>query len=119
MTEQASEGRKPFAAFLQEQRRGGLHAELTDKLAELVQVCAELGKGGSLTLKISLKPNADGSTMTVSDDVSVKAPEPERGAAIFFADDAGNLSRHDPRQLEIPVREVPLMGMPVQEGGAQ
>ena len=99
--------RKPFAAFLQEQRRGALHGELSDSLQALVQAVAEHGKGGSLTLTIGIKPNADGVTMTVSDKVAVKAPEPERGAAIFFADDAGNLVRHDPRQLEIPVREVP------------
>ncbi len=101
------EGRKPFAAFLQEQRRGGLHGELTDRLAEVVQAVQEHGKPGSLTLKLSIKPNGDGTTMTVSDDISCKTPEPERGAAIFFADDDGNLLRHDPRQLEIPVREVP------------
>ena len=110
------EARKPFAAFLQEQRRGGLHGELSDKLAELVNACNEYGKPGSLTLTIGIKPNADGVTMTVSDKVAVKAPEAERGAAIFFADEAGNLVRHDPRQMEIPVREVPPVEEPKAAG---
>lgn len=99
--------RKPFAAFIQEQRRGGLHGELSDALQLLVQAVAEHRKGGTLTLQISIKPNSDGATMTVSDKIVVKPPEAERGCAIFFADEAGNLVRHDPRQMEIPVREVP------------
>ncbi len=52
--------RKPFAAFLQEQRRGALHGELSDSLQALVQAVAEHGKAGSLTLTTGIKPNADG-----------------------------------------------------------
>lgn len=98
--------RKPFAAFLQEHRNGGLHAELSDGLALLVAACREHAKGGSLTLSVKVTPNADGMTMTVSDEVKVKAPEASRGAALWFADEDGNLSRRNPLQPELPLREV-------------
>lgn len=98
--------RKPFAAFVQEQRAGGLHGELSDGLAELVTAVKELGKPGSIVLTVKVTPNKDGATVTVTDKVKVSMPEAERGAAIFFVDDNGNLSRRNPNQQELPLKEV-------------
>lgn len=100
------EGRKPFAAFIQEQRNGGLHGELSHGLAELVTAVQETQKPGTLTLTVKVQPNKDGVTMTVTDKVVSKLPEGDRGAAIFFIQGDGNLVRRDPRQLEMPLREV-------------
>jgi hypothetical protein len=94
---------KPFAQFLQETRAGLLHAELSDALADIVARCREHQRKGSLTLVIGIAPNKDGVTLTVSDDVRIKAPSGDRGAAIFYADDYGNLNRRDPRQPELPL----------------
>lgn len=107
---------KPFSQFLIEQRAGGLHSEVSEKLQTLVAAVAEHGKAGALTLTISVKP-VDGSVgqYVVSDDVKVKAPEPARGASLFFADDVGNLSRSDPRQPELPLREVPAAPSTIRE----
>lgn len=98
--------RKPFAAWLQEQRNGSLHAELSEALGEVVAACGEHGKAGSVTLKLSVKPNKDGATFLVTDTVVMKKPDGDRPAALFFADDEGNLSRNPPRQTELPLREV-------------
>jgi hypothetical protein len=98
---------KPFAAWLQEQRNGGLHGELSDALADLVAACLEHGRQGTLTLKVDVKPNKDGVTLLVTDEVKVRAPEADRPPALFFADAHGNLSRSNPHQPELPVREVP------------
>jgi hypothetical protein len=92
--------RKPFAAFLHEQRRGALHGELSEKLQELVLAVEEHRKAGTLTLTLSVKPFGDG-TVAITDKIVVKAPEGERGSGIFFADEDGNLSRDDPRQTRI------------------
>lgn len=105
---------RPFAAFLQEQREGVTHSELSEGLSDLVAACIEHGKGGTLTYKVSIKPNKDGVTVFVTDAITVKAPVGERSAALFFADDDGNLSRKDPRQQELPLREV---SRPVLRGG--
>lgn len=99
-------GRRPFAAFLTEHRGGLLHGELSDALKEVVLAAVETGKKGSLQVQITIEPNADGATVTISDKIAVKLPEAERGAAIFFFDAEGNLSRRDPRQMELPLRDA-------------
>lgn len=99
--------RKPFAAFVQEQRNGGLHGELSDALAEVVAAVDEHRKAGTLVLTVKVTPNNDGQTVTVTDKIKVTLPEGDRGAAIFFVDADGNLSRRNPRQIELPLREVP------------
>lgn len=99
--------RRPFAAWLQEQRKGSLHSELSDALAELGLACLEHQGAGAITLTIKAKPNKDGVSLTVTDDVKTKLPQADRGAAIFFADSDGNLSRNNPRQDELgTLREV-------------
>lgn len=105
-TESERDERKPFAAFIQEQRNGGLHGELSDAFAELVRSVDEHRKAGSIVLTIKVAPNNDGQTVTVTDKLKVTAPEGDRGAAIFFVDGDGNLSRRNPRQTELPLREV-------------
>ncbi|MEU0087225.1 hypothetical protein [Streptomyces sp. NPDC006274] len=100
---------RPFAEFLQEQAGGTLHTELSEKLHDLVQAVQETGKGGSITLKIDVKPipGTDGRTLTVTDAVVTKLPKTERPKSIFFIDDDMNLSRTDPRQPVLTgLREV-------------
>lgn len=100
----------PFAVFLQQQRRGLLHGELSDALHDLLAAVKDTGKPGSLTLQIKVKPAAKGNAeqVLVSDLVVAKKPAVERPESIFFLDDSGNLSRSDPRQPELPgIREVP------------
>ncbi len=96
--------RKPFAAFVQEQRGGGLHGELSDALAALVLAVQEHRKTGTIVLTVTVKPNNDGQTVTVTDKLKLTMPEGERGAAIFFADEDGNLTRRNPAQPELPLR---------------
>ena len=97
---------KPFGQFLHEQRNGALHDDLSRSLVELVQACVETGKKGSLTLKVIVSPNDDEETLQVVDDVVVKAPKHTTKPALFFFDKDGNLLRRDPRQAELPLREV-------------
>lgn len=100
--------RKPFAQFLQEARKGGLHTELSDELAELVHACVETGKKGTLVLTVTVVPAKDeDGTVQVTDGVKVTVPKPDARPSVFFADDHGNLSRTNPRQPELPLREVP------------
>jgi hypothetical protein len=98
--EQQEQVIRPFAAFLQEQAGGQLHAELSEKLHDLLQAVQETGKAGSIALKLDIKPipGTDGRTVTVTDTVTAKAPKTERPKSISFLADDGNLSRTDPRQ---------------------
>jgi hypothetical protein len=97
---------KPFGQFLQEQRTGGLHDELSHALTELVAACVETGKKGQLTLKVAVEPTKDGVTVLVTDDVAITKPKHDAMPALFFPDSRGNLRRRDPRQPELPLREA-------------
>jgi hypothetical protein len=99
--------RKPFAQFLQEARKGGLHTELSDELAELVHSCTETGKKGKLSLTVTVIPSKDmDGTVAIVDDVKVTAPKPDARPSLFWADDSGNLSRTNPAQAELPLTAV-------------
>lgn len=98
---------KPFAAFLQEQRRGLLHAELSEKLAEVAAAVKEHEKTGTLTLTITIAPAEFAGAVKVSDTVKAKLPEADRDAGLFYPDEHGFLSRNDPRQPQLPgIREA-------------
>lgn len=104
MTDQTTtaEAEEPssFASFLLATNKGRTESELSRQLQRLVAAVNETGKPGKLTLTIEIKPqaNTDG-VVTVTDRVTVKAPELARPASIFFITDAAGLSRTDPRQL--------------------
>lgn len=98
---------RTFASFVIEQRNGGLHAEASDCLAQVVKAVQDHGKGGSVIIKIDIKPGSKGTnTLVVSDRVEVKVPQGDRPAALYFPDENGNLHRSDPRQQSLPLRRV-------------
>lgn len=73
---------KAFAVFLQDLRDGRAHAELSGQLAELLAKVKETGKGGTLTLKLKIKPAGRGSDVdkvVIADAITVDLPKPERG----------------------------------------
>jgi hypothetical protein len=93
---------KPFATFLLEHARGRTHDELSRKLRDLLAAIDETGKGGSITYKLSIKPEAKtGGAVLVTDDVKATLPVLDRPASIFFVDSHYRLCRNDPRQLTL------------------
>ena len=97
-----------FGVTISEIRGGRLQAELSDKLAKLVGSVRDHNKGGTLTLTLKIEPvsRVDAETLMVTDKVTVKSPEPERHGVIFYPTDQNTLQRNDPRQAELPLREV-------------
>jgi hypothetical protein len=91
---------KPFTDTLNHMRFGTLSEDLTKALHELTQKCADTGRSGKLTLELQLKPGKGGQ-IEVFDDIRVKLPKEERGSTILFATPEGNLTREDPRQMQI------------------
>lgn len=99
---------KPFQLFLAEHRNGVLHDELSDKLQELVAAVAEENKGGTLTLKIVVKPTSAGNgALTVTDEIKVAPPKQTKSGSIFFVSPENNLVREDPRQTKLDLKPVP------------
>lgn len=99
---------RPFLGFLQQQRNGVLHDELTQKLSQLVAAVQDTDKGGELTLKITVKPASAGEgTVTVADKVTLKLPELERHATLYYTTPDHNLQRQDPNQRDLDLAVVP------------
>lgn len=94
---------RPFNGFLAEQRRGLTHAELSERLSELVNACIEHGKVGALTLTLKVRPTGD--MVEITDSIRVKVPEGERSASLFFVT-ADGVSRQNPNQPELPLRDA-------------
>jgi hypothetical protein len=92
---------RTFTQTIDTLRFGTLSDELTDKLRELVATCASTGKAGALTLQIALKPGKGGQ-IEIFDDIKLKLPKPEKGSSLMFATPDNNLSRDDPRQMQLP-----------------
>lgn len=99
----------PFAAWLQDFQRGRLHDRLTDDLAKLVGAVRDLGKKGTLSLTIEVKPSEVHSTqMIVTTKTDLKEPRAGIAPVIFWADDDGNLLDHDPLNVPFPqMRDIP------------
>jgi len=98
---------RPFSEWLIQQARGRAHDDLSKGMHQLIAAVQETGKGGKLVLTVDVKPlkgNTD--ALEVSAKVTAKAPEYDPPASIFFVDDAGNLTRNDPRQMSLPLRDV-------------
>lgn len=98
---------RPFAVTVGEIRKGELANELTEQLAALVAGVMEIGKPGTLTLSLKVRPAPRGVDMVlIEDDVVLKAPRPDRPQSLFYATDDGGLARHNPNQPELPFRQV-------------
>ena len=85
-------------------RGGRTLSEIENGLAKIVQKVRETGKQGKITLTIKVDV-AERETwdekaiqVTLHDDVDVKIPKPARTKSVFFADQTGRLTRHDPAQ---------------------
>jgi hypothetical protein len=105
-TEQDGPELRPFAAVVQEARKGVLHQELSEALAEVVAAARMHQKPGSVTLTLTIKPQEDGDSVLLADSVKKNVPKAASKPSVFFADDRGNLSRRHPRQQEFALREV-------------
>lgn len=84
--------------------KGRAQARAGEKLAALVEAVAATGKGGSLSLAITLSPEetAVGLVMKIGYEVKAKLPEGKAAPSIFYVDenDGFALLRNPPRQRE-------------------
>lgn len=99
---------RPFADVLHDLGKGQVADEASVLLTDLVQAVTTYGKQGSFTLRIVVAPlKGSAGQVTVSATAKASPPEADPVAAVFFADDSGNLSRNDPRiEPMFDLREV-------------
>lgn len=86
---------------------GATANELSERLREVVEGCRKTGKQGTLTLKLTVKPQGMGTGQyEIHDDITDKVPQLDKGMTLMFGTPEGNLQRNDPNQRELPLREV-------------
>jgi hypothetical protein len=105
VTEEAPQPARAFAQFLLEQRRGALHEELSEQLAEVVSATLEHIKTGSISITFTVKPSGDG-MVQIADEVKVKVPTGDKPPSMFFVDGRGGVHRQNPHQMEMPLSAV-------------
>jgi len=97
---------RPFYDFLREHRNGATQDELADALQELVAAVTSENKAGRLTLTVSIKPAGNSGALEVGSEVKIFPPKQTPGVSIFFATPENNLTRIDPRQTTMELREI-------------
>jgi len=100
---------RPILETLGQLRRGLLLSDLSERMADLVKQVKATGRGGKLTLTLTVKPAGKGvvRNVVVEDEVALKLPAPDKEATIFFPTEDGSLSRSDPNQYPLPLAAVP------------
>lgn len=94
-----------FADVLGAVEGGSLFNQLNDALQDLVVAVTETRKVGEISVTLKISPNGE-TAVSITGAIKAKVPEPNKGITIFYADGGGNLLRRDPRQPELPLREV-------------
>ena len=91
---------RPFAELLTILDRGTAHAEASRALNDLVAAVRDTGKKGSMSITVELAPlKGSSNQILVAARVVAKPPKSDPGAAMFYVDTSGNLTREDPNQL--------------------
>ena len=93
-------------------RRGKFLEDLDAELRALVDAIRDAGESGraargDITVKLTLKSHADDEmALDVLDSITVKMPKRPEGRTVFFGTSDGTLTRQDPRQGDLPLRDV-------------
>ena len=99
----------PFSQQIAHLSKGTLDAELTEALGDLVKAINDHGKKGSITLTLTLKPESvhgEVKMITVSPDVKVSSPQPQRMSSRMWPTYDGDLLRDDPDQGTLDLKSI-------------
>jgi hypothetical protein len=105
-----NEEHRSFSTLLTDLEDGALHAELSDQIKDIVaklhDTAAEQGGKPSAILTIKMGFKLDSGVIEVAADVKATLPKRSRRKSIMYATPDNNLTRRNPRQQELPLRDV-------------
>lgn len=95
---------------------GGIFIDMaSDKMNELVSAVDASGKGGKLTLEVSVKKATRGGAMHITGKIRLTKPAEDAMEAMLFATPEGNLVADDPRQQKLELKSVEDVNAPPKE----
>ena len=94
-----------FTNLLQQHRMGGCLDDLGQKLRDVTDAAQLTGSPGMITLKLMIAPTKSGA-VEIYDEIVTKMPKAEKVGSLFFVGEGGVLTRHNPNQLEMPLRSI-------------
>lgn len=101
---------RAFSTFIGDLEEGRLHAELTsqirDIVAELHNVLIDQGGKPKAALAIKLNFKLDSGVIEVDAETKATLPKRLRSKSIFYATPSNDLTRRNPKQTELPLRDV-------------
>ena len=93
---------KQVKRFISELKNGATEEELPFSINALVAEVKAVGKGGSVILKLDIKPHETmAGVVFVTDTITINSPKRPRSSSLFFVNDENNLVRNDPKQMNI------------------
>lgn len=105
---------RPFIDTLRDVEFGHLLNELSEKQNEVVTAVQSTGKAGKLVIELDYKPEGQGQ-LTIRSNIKTKIPTLPRGTTLFFVTPERNLTRDDPRQQKLELREVETTPAPLKD----
>lgn len=99
-----------FSTFLAQLSDGEFNTDLTDQMRDLVAALSDCfadngGKpGGKIAITLSFK--LDDGIVEVKPDLKVTKPKVAQRKSVFWATPGNNLTRRNPKQQELPLRDV-------------
>lgn len=101
---------RSFNQFLSEVEDGELHGDLSKQLRDIVAALhdarAEGNSAPKAKLTITFDFELDTDVIEIRGDMKVVVPKKKRGRSIFWATPENNLTRQNPRQHTLPLRDV-------------
>ncbi len=107
-----------FQDMLAKHRRGFAANKASTKLREALMASRDTGAKSTVTITVTITPGTD-DQMSLAIQATNKLPDEKLPGGTFWVDDDGNLMTSDPRQKELPLREVIPVGREAREAKAK
>jgi len=92
---------RPIMDTLREVEYGDLLNDCSSLQREILDAVSETGREGKLTITLKYKFEGNGQITITAEDPKAVIPKMPRGKTLFFLTPERNLSRNDPKQIEI------------------
>lgn len=109
--EHEEEGPRSFAVLLREMGEGAVLAEANEELFKIIKLAQDEASDSNVpadvtfTLKLGFKAHPNGMVDTKY-DIKSTPPKRRHGPVILYTTKDGNLTVRNPKQHELPLREV-------------